>query len=293
MSDTKLTPILSHLPSDKVRELEMITQRIVATNKAELVILFGSYARGDYKTKRGTRQGKKSDYDIFVAVSEYEHRKALQNELNHAFDDCSHPVQLVVEDIAFVNSRLEERQYFFSDIKREGKVLFDSGKYELAESVELTTTRRREIAEADFKQWFDEAKNFYQSATHAINNKKYRHASFNIQQVVEMCYTAIEMVFTHYNPHEHNLKGLRSRLPIFDRRIHEAFPLKTEAQQDLFDQLNFAYIGGRYRSDSEFPVNQEQLDYWCAETEKLMDLTKVICNERIQAFREAEIKDIQ
>ncbi len=196
-------------------------------------------------------------------------------------------MQLVVEDIAFVNSRLEERQYFFSDIKREGKVLFDSGKYELAESVELTATRRREIAEADFKQWFGDAKTAYKGADFYIKENDFRWASFHLQQAVEMCYTAIEMVFTHYNPHEHNLKVLRSRLPIFDRRIHEAFPLKTEVQQDLFDQLNFAYIGGRYRSDSEFPVNQEQLDYWCEETKKLIDLTKVICNERIQVFKEA------
>lgn len=285
-----LSSKLTHLPADTVTELEAITQTIIETGKAEIIILFGSYARGDYKTQRGAIQGKKSDYDIFIVVAEYEQRKQLQQALHSAFNDTRHPVQLIIEDIGFVNHKLEEQQYFFSDIKREGKVLFDSGKYQLSNAMELTATRRREIAEADFNQWFDEAKNFQHTANFAVNNKQLRHASFHFQQTVEMCYTAIEMVFAHYNPHEHNLSILRNRAHSFDSRINNAFPLDTSEQQDLFDHLNFAYIGGRYRSDSEFPVNQQQLDYWCCETKKLMDLTQVICNERIQAFIALESK---
>ncbi len=55
----KLTEILSHLPKNKIRELETVTERITGTQKAEIIILFGSYARGDYKGKRGKTKGKK------------------------------------------------------------------------------------------------------------------------------------------------------------------------------------------------------------------------------------------
>ena len=143
---TDLTKILSHLPDTKIRELETITQRIVDTEKAEIVVLFGSYARGNYKEKRGKIQGKKSDYDILLVVSEYETKKELSSELRTVFKDISVHVQLIVEDINYVNSSLEEKQFFFTDIKREGKVLFNSGNFELSNSKELTPKRRREIA---------------------------------------------------------------------------------------------------------------------------------------------------
>ena len=105
-----------------------------------------------------------------------------------------------------------------------------------------------------------------------------------------MCYTAIEMVFAHYNPYEHNLVVLRERTLKFDSRIKEVLPYETEKEQELFDYLNYAYIGGRYRSEEEFPVTKEQLDYWDKEAKKLLDLTKTICLERIDCLKEIERK---
>ncbi len=285
-----LTKILDHLPGDKIKELETITGRIVNTGKAEIVVLFGSYARGNYKEERGNERGKKSDYDILAVVAEYETKKEISSELRGIFNDLSVPVQLVVETITFVNSNLEEKQFFFTDIKREGKVLYNSGNFKLSEFKELTPERRREIAEEDFMIWFEQAKGFYGQYKHALSDKEFRIASFNLQQVVEMCYTAIEMVFTHYNPYEHNLKVLRERVKRFDRRVTEAFPGSTDEEKELFDYLNYAYIGGRYRSVEEFPVNKKQLDYWGKEAKKLLELTENICRERIDCFKEIERK---
>ena len=107
-----LTKILSHLPENKIKELEAITQRIVDTGKAGIVVLFGSYARGNYKEKRGKSQGKKSDYDILVVVLGAETKRGLSSELRGIFKDVSVPVQLIIETIDFVNSNLEEKQYF-------------------------------------------------------------------------------------------------------------------------------------------------------------------------------------
>ena len=232
-SVTDLTNILSHLPENKIKELETITQRIIDSGKAEIVVLFGSYARGNYKEKRGKTQGKKSDYDILVAVSEYKTKKELSSALNGAFKDIPVAVQVIVETIDFVNSNLEEKQFFFTDIKREGKILYNSGNFKLSESVELTPTRRREIAEEDFKEWYQSATEFYEFFETAIEKKYHQRASFMLQQVTEMCYTAIEMVFTHYNPHEHNLEVLREGIIQFDSRIKEVLPYNTK-EEHLF-----------------------------------------------------------
>jgi HEPN domain-containing protein/predicted nucleotidyltransferase len=283
-----LRKILSYLPESKITELETVTKRIVSTGNAEIVILFGSYARGDYKEKRKTGQGRKSDYDILVVVSNYETKKELRTELRAVFKDISVHVQLIIEEIKYVNNSLEEKQFFFTDIKREGKVLFNSGNFKLSDSKELTPTRRREIAEDDFKEWIKSANRFCENAEFNFRRKYYQEASFMLQQVVEMCYTAIEMVFTHYNPYEHNLEILRERVLQFNSRIKEVLPYETKEQKELFDYLNFAYIGGRYRSEKDFPVTQEQLDYWRTEVKQLLDLTTTICKERIDCLKGIE-----
>ena len=286
----KLTSILTHLPENNVRELEVVTQRLIDTGKVEIVILFGSYARGNFKEKKGRTKGKKSDYDILAISSDINSRNALRSELRAKFNDIGSVVQLIAEPIAFVNSNLEERQYFFTDIKREGKILFDSGKYRLATPKAPSPIRRRKIAEADYAMWFTMAKDFYGQYRHAYSDSKFRIASFNLQQTVEMCYTAIEMVFTHYNPFEHNLEVLRNRALEFDSRVKAAMPCETDREQELFDYLNYAYIGGRYRSEREFPVTIEQLEYWSTEVEKLLDLTQTICIERIECLKQIEPK---
>ena len=284
---TSLADILSHLPEPRILELETVTRRIVETGKAEFVVLFGSYARGTYREKQGKIRGRKSDYDILV-VTDAESRRGLEGALRGKFDDISVNVQLVVEDIDFVNSNLAEGQFFFTDIKREGKLLYASGRYTLAEPRELSPTRRREIAEADFEKWHGDAGTFLEGAEFFTSRGAFRVAAFNYQQVAELCYTAVEMVFTHYQPHEHHLEILRQRAGDLDGRILDALPRDTDAEWKLFDHLNFAYIGGRYRSDAEYPVTEAELDYWAEETGKLLEITKKVCLERIEALRRIE-----
>jgi len=285
---TDLNTALAHLPADKATELNTVVQRIVATGKAHMVLLFGSYARGNFRdhSKPGSR--RKSDFDILAITADIDTRDALKTELSDAFKDIPTHVQLLAEAIDFVNSNLEEKQYFFSDIKREGVVLYDSEEYQLVDFKELTPTRRREIAERDFERWFESAKDFYWVYQQCDQEGKYQVASFNLQQTVEMCYTTIEMVFMHYNPHEHNLHDLRERISTIDSRIGDILPCDTEENTDLFDELNFAYIGGRYRSKEEFPVSREQLDYWSEQAKALLALTEEICEERIVDLKGVE-----
>jgi uncharacterized protein len=283
---TDIAQALSHLPPRKIQEIEQVVERIADTGKAEIVVLFGSYARGDYKEKRGATRGRKSDYDFLVVTSGG--KRDLVESLRGKFEDIDVHVQLVVEDIDFVNSNLAEEQFFFTDIKREGKVLFTTGKHNLIDKQEVSPTRRREIAEEDFERWHGMAKDFWIDSRHPIRRGKYGKAAFELQQVAEMCYTAVEIVFTHYHPREHDLDILRERAGELDSRILDALPCDTKEHCELFSQLNYAYIGGRYRSAREFLVKREDLDYWRIETKKLLKITKVICIERIECLRNIE-----
>ncbi len=111
-------------------------------------------------------------------------------------------VQTLVIPVGVVNKALEENQYFYSDIKKEGIVLYNSGRFDFATFKKLSPTRRREIAEADFQEWFGDANESWKLFDYCIKENLLRKASFNLQQTIEMCYTAIEMVFSHYNTHE-------------------------------------------------------------------------------------------
>jgi uncharacterized protein Usg len=70
--------------------------------------------------------------------------------------------------------------------------------------------------------------------------------------------------------------------------MDEAFPRETREQSELFNHLNYAYIGGRYRTEEEFPVTGEHLDYWARETKKLLDTTETVCRERIEELKKIE-----
>ncbi len=283
-----LTQILKHLPSERISDLEHIAQTIVDTQRVEIILLFGSYARGDYKSKRGAVQGKKSDFDILVVTEDGSSKRKVVGELRNAFTDSEIVVQTLVVTINAVNQALEENQYFYSDIKKEGIELYNSGHYDFATFKGLSPTRRREIAEEDFEKWYGDAEKATKGFRFYISEKDLGWASFMLQQSVEMCYTAIEMVFSHYNTHEHNLLALRDRNVKYHIRLKGVFHYEDEEKKKLFDQLNYAYIGGRYKNEKEFPVDMDKIDFWKQETEMFLKLTEEICLERIERLRAIE-----
>ena len=278
---------LTHIPQQKQAELRKITQ-IICENCAGILmlILFGSYARGDYKLARGKERGKKSDFDILVITKDSKTKNQVRTFLyTQSFGTISNSVQVLVESLQTINSNLQENQFFFSDIIKEGIILYARGNCKLAKAQVLSPAKRQKLAEADFQEWFNAAKDFWDGYTNFYSKKKYLRSSFMLQQTVEMCYTTIEMVFSHYNPYEHDLKVLKKRVVKFDQQLAEILPTKTPKQQELFDCLNFAYIGGRYRSEEDFPITPKQLVYWSTECKKLLQLTKQVCQARIAKIK--------
>jgi hypothetical protein len=55
---------------------------------------------------------------------------------------------------------LSEGQYFFTDIEKEGILLYDAGNTPLAERKPLSTAEAKAIAQQYFEQWYGGARNF-------------------------------------------------------------------------------------------------------------------------------------
>ena len=284
----ELSEQLSFLPSNKREELETITERILETGMPSMIILYGSFARGDWKEHVGGRSGKRSDYDILVLTKDERDCEDLKTKLYKMFDNSPTVVQTIVETIGFVNMHLREKQYFYTEIKEQGVVLYTEEMLELAEAEDLSSARLKEIAELDFKQWYRTAGIHFENAQ--TNHQKFvtlddhfyaQNASFEFQQCVENCYTAIEIVYTRNNPYEHRLTVLRMNAKRYAPEVDQCFPIDDSEGFRLFFHLDAAYIGGRYITEEHYKVEKEQLVYWEKEAKKLLVITENACKKRI------------
>jgi len=118
---------LSHLPKHKREELCYITEFVRSKSKyADMLILFGSYARGDWVedtyVEDGVTYEYKSDYDILV-ISENEtiagrYRYWYEIAQKAARGPVKTRITIIAHDIEHINNSLKKGQYFFTDIKK-------------------------------------------------------------------------------------------------------------------------------------------------------------------------------
>ncbi len=282
---------LNHLPQRKRGELARIVS--IIRDKApttEMIILFGSYARGD-AVEDVTLQGNttyeySSDFDILVIVED--ESLANKNIFWYSIEDKAGklPVQtsvtLIAHDINFVNRKLEKGQYFFSDIKAEGVALYDSKNYKLAEAKKLSPKQRLGQAKADFKQWFESANGAYRQFKHAMDDRDYKWAAFMLHQAAECFYGTVLLVYTNYKPKTHKLDKLRKMVGQHDPVFFKTFPLDTDEERHCFDLLRQAYVKARY--DENYKITPQELKYLARCVELLREQTETSCNTKMESF---------
>lgn len=286
-----MTASLNHLPERKRAELARIVSIIrQSAPQAEMIILFGSYARGDavedVTTQGHTTYEYSSDFDILVIVQS----KSLADNLDlwYGIEDeagklpVQTPVKIIAHELDFVNKKLEKGQYFFSDIKKDGIILYDSKNCRLAEPKELSPKERLGQAKADFEQWFESANNFYFGYECHLKEKHYKHAAFNLHQAAECYYGAVLLVYTNYKPKTHDLDTLRRLAANHDPAFFSAFPLRTKQERDRFDLLRQAYVGARYHDD--YKITPQELKYLARCVELLREQTHKSCEAKINSF---------
>lgn len=282
---------LSHLPKHKREELKEIVSIITSKVDVEMVILFGSYARGnwveDTYTEGHITYEYKSDYDILVLVKE----KADANRLNlwrhveavvHNTRTIKTWMTMIVHHVNEVNRELLVGQYFFTDIKKEGVLLFDSKRFKLAKARKLTAEERKQTAQQDFNYWFRSARDFWAAFEFSFKRRSYRNAAFQLHQATERFYITTLLVFTHYKPKEHDISKLGKQVNNLEPRFFPVFPRSTPEEERLFDLLKKAYIDARYKR--EYKITKKELEYLALRVKRLQKLTKEICKEKIESY---------
>lgn len=286
---------LKHLPYRAQEELRVLLELIHKSGaNCQMIILYGSYARGGYvlwdeKVEFGIHTSYQSDFDLLVittgAIRPVEARMhSVENKYHHIFDGLRHTSpQIIVEHINTVNNNLEISQYFFTDIVKEGVILYDSGKCQLAKPRKLSFKEIRDIAQSEYEklypygcEFLDGVKEYYLPKN--INNI----AAFLLHQACEKLYNTILLVFTNYRPKTHKIEDFYGMTKRFSMELPAVFPQSTPDEKVCFDLLCRAYIEARYNKD--YKISREQLEYIISRIEILKELTERLCREKIAEY---------
>ena len=275
--------------------LAIITAKIlsVAEKQISKIILFGSYAKGTWVRDKyfegSILYSYESDLDILIVLKkEYSkdfNKSNVENKIEKLLEQQNlydNPwITLITEPITYINKQLEKNQYFFSDIKKEGILLYDDGVNSLSEAKNLSKNEKREIAKDDYEHWFKRGSGFFIDVDSPIRRHDYSTAAFYLHQSTESFYNAILLVFTGYKPKLHDLKTLGGMVRAYHDDLLKIFPMDTHERKECFKLIRAAYVDARYNKN--YSISREQLDYLIKRVEKLKETTEKICLEKIDS----------
>jgi len=298
---------LDHLPAGKRKELAFVVQ-VLREGFAEAIsrrtmprfrnaqllkiILFGSYARGDWVEDPNGRYF--SDYDILVVVNHEDltdleefWRGTDQRFLEELASGETLRTQpsFIVHGLDDVNKQLREGRYFFTDILRDGITLFEEDGFPFAEPQPLSAGDAYTQTTGYFQKWSKGASNFLTLSVDARRKGMSNEAAFLLHQAAEKFYHAVILVLTLYSSKTHRLNLLRDRAEELDSRLIGVWPRTNKFERQGFDLIRRAYVEARY--SDHYEISDEHLDWLTTRVEKLRDVVEAICKERVEVLRQA------
>ncbi|MEP7219510.1 MAG: HEPN domain-containing protein [Bacteroidota bacterium] len=281
---------IEHLPEHKQEQLHRAVEIIREEAEVEMIILFGSYAVGTWVEEPGPDPRTfeyQSDFDIYALVEDRKLAKKaklwarVENRLRR---EVPTPVQLLSDGIYAVDSFIREGRYFYTDIRTQGILLYDSGACTLSEPRELSPEQRLMLAKEDFGYWFKSASSFLLTTEGALDRGDYIYAAFELHQATERLYSVVLLVFTNYKPKLHDLEKLGHLAGGQAPELVPVFPSGTEEERRMFDLLRRAYIEARY--DKKYSIGREELAWLAERVKELNRIVEKVCRRRIEEYRD-------
>jgi len=296
---------LKKLPAGKRRELdravEIVSESFVkatSTRKADRlrdgrilkVILYGSYARGDWVDDPVGRYF--SDFDLLIVVDHddlididfwEEAEGRLLDELSSGL--MRTPVSLIVHTLDDVNWKLEHGRSFFIDIVRDGVVLKDTADAPFVEPQPLPPETALAEAEEYFADWSESVQEFLETAKFTRARSFTKKSAFQLHQATETLYQGLLLVLTLYAPRAHNLVRLRKMTEPLVPRLSEVWPHETKFQKRCFELLRAAYVKSRY--SRHYRITDEELGYLTERVGLLREIVQEASEARLTEMRQA------
>jgi predicted nucleotidyltransferase/HEPN domain-containing protein len=298
---------LDHLPEGKRRELRFVTNLIregfaeaIAGRRAARfrdgkllkIILFGSYARGDWVEDPVGRYF--SDYDLLVVVDHEDltdvpefwlpTEERLLEELSSGAN-LRTPVSVIYHSLDDVNEKLSLGRYFFIDILRDGIALFQERGHPFVKPQPLSPEQALKETRDYFEEWYESAGHFFRQYQHAVADSAPKVAAFDLHQTAERLYHCLFLVRTLYSPKTHNLNRLRSLSEDLEPLLKAIWPSENKFQRRCYELLRAAYVQARY--SRHYRITSDELQWLGERITVLQELVKQICEARIATLADA------
>ncbi|MBG6119359.1 MULTISPECIES: HEPN domain-containing protein [unclassified Sphingobium] len=295
---------LDHLPEKKRRDLERVVRTLfeefedtiaIATQswkkqgRIMKVVLYGSYARGDWV--EDPVGGYFSDYDILIVVSderltetvEYWHRADERLMRDYAITRrLSAPVSFIVHSMTDVNAQLRSGRPFFVDLVRDGILLYDGNEQEFAKPETLSAAEHLAEARQNYAEWSERAAKALKGARFYVSEGDHNDAAFLFHQAAERYYLCLMLTMGLYAPKSHNLQFLRSQSEPLLPALIPVWPRDSKFARKCFELLKQAYVNARY--SPEYEIRPDELT-WIGERIELMEsVVREACEAHLAAL---------
>lgn len=305
---------LDHLPEAKRHELERVVQILFEEFEAATanrshqhirrgrilkVVLFGSYARGDWVAD--PVGGYFSDYDLLVVVDhedltdvvefwgKADEKLALEVT---ATKRISAPVNFIVHSFRDVNRQLKRGRPFFKDILRDGVALYEAPGHAFDKPEKLAPEETLKEARGYFVDWMGKASRSLETAElqlgHHDDLEWRKEIAFQLHQATERLYHCLLLVLTLYSPKSHKLNFLRSQAERLMPELVEVWPRASKFEQRCFELLRRAYVDARY--SPHFTITIEELSWLENRIELLQSHVQTIAEAKIANLEAATHK---
>lgn len=298
---------LDHLPQAKQRELAHVVETVRAgfasataqrtqpryrNGKLLKIILFGSYARGDWVEDPVGRYF--SDYDLLIIVNHddltdiaefWEKTEAQFLTDLSAGTVLRTPVSLIYHSLDDVNDKLRLGRYFFMDILRDGISLFEEPDHPFVEPRPLSSEQALKETQDYYDEWFESAEAFAKGANYYRSIERPKEAVFQLHQAVERFYHCLFLVRTLYSPKTHNLNRLRDLAEELESSLKAVWPRDNRFEKRCYSLLRDAYIKARY--SRAYRITAEELDWIAQRVTLLQSLVREACELRIEMLAKA------
>lgn len=298
---------IDDLPEGKRRELEFVVEQVregfafaiarrtmprLRGGRLLKIILFGSYARGDWVEDPVGRYY--SDYDLLVVVDREEltdvpefwarTEEKLLEELASG-NNLRTPVSLIYHSLDDVNEKLRLGRYFFIDILRDGIFLFEEPGHPFVEPKPLSAAEALKETQDYFDEWFESAVGMLDTSRYSATNERLKESAFLLHQATERFYHCLFLVRTLYSPKTHNLNQLRQLAEAIEPRLKEVWPRETKFERRCYELLREAYVKARY--SRHYRISEDQLAWLSGRVELLQSIVRGLCEQRIAELSEA------
>jgi predicted nucleotidyltransferase/HEPN domain-containing protein len=298
---------LDHLPAGKRRELEFVVDALRAafagalahrtmprfrSGKLLKIILFGSYARGDWVEDPVGRYF--SDFDILVVVNHEdltdvpEFWSKAEEMLVEALASGRHlrtPVSVIYHSLDDVNEQLTLGRYFFTDIVRDGVVLFEEPGHPLATPAPLSAAQAFQESRDYYEEWLQSADQFVRQYRHAVDDGAPKIAAFDLHQAAERYYHTLFLVLTLYSPKTHSLNQLRKLAEGLDPALAQVWPGQNKFERRCYELIREAYVKARY--SRHYRITAEQLAWLEERIGVLREMVVERCEKRLAELQSA------